>query len=106
MHWNGCSVTRCGLTCNQRVKAAVLVADQMSIGAFDQGLSGRRRKSRHPGYDPRPEEVTMDDLHDKHVEIDERWLSEWFEFGFSELSTYLAKHAAFDDYCHRHETDF
>ena len=48
----------------------------------------------------------MDDLHDKHVEIDERWLSEWFEFGFSELSTYLAKHAAFDDYCHRNDTDF
>jgi hypothetical protein len=48
----------------------------------------------------------MDDLHDKHVEIDERWLSEWFEFGFSELSMYLAKHAAFDDYCHRNDTDF
>ena len=27
----------------------------------------------------------MDELQEKHVEIDERWLSEWFEFGFSEL---------------------
>lgn len=53
----------------------------------------------------RPEETMMDELHDKHVEIDERWLSEWFEFGFAELSSYLAKHAAFDDYCHRHELD-
>ncbi|HEX2378545.1 MAG TPA: hypothetical protein VHI30_13360 [Gaiellales bacterium] len=47
----------------------------------------------------------MDELHDKHVEIDERWLSEWFEFGFAELSSYLAKHAAFDDYCHNNEID-
>jgi hypothetical protein len=47
----------------------------------------------------RLERVIMDELHDKHVEIDERWLSEWFEFGFAELSSYLAKHAAFDDYC-------
>jgi len=45
----------------------------------------------------------MDELQEKHVEIDERWLSEWFEFGFSELGSYLAKHAAFDDYCQRHD---
>ena len=30
--------------------------------------------------------------------------SEWFEFGFAELGCYLAKYAAFDDYCHRHES--
>jgi hypothetical protein len=45
----------------------------------------------------------MDELYDKHVEIDERWLTEWFEFGFAELSSYLAKHAAFDDFCDKHE---
>ena len=45
----------------------------------------------------------MDELYDKHVEIDERWLTEWFEFGFAELSSYLAKHAAFDDFCDQHE---
>ncbi|MDX6495735.1 MAG: hypothetical protein QOE17_1721 [Gaiellales bacterium] len=45
----------------------------------------------------------MDELHETHVEIDERWLSEWFEFGFAELGSYLAKYAAFDDYCHRHD---
>jgi hypothetical protein len=49
--------------------------------------------------------VTMDELHEKHVEIDERWLCEWFEFGFAELSSYLAKHAAFDEFIHRHELD-
>jgi hypothetical protein len=47
----------------------------------------------------------MDELHEKHVEIDERWLSEWFEFGFAELAGYLAKHAAFDDYLHSNELD-
>jgi hypothetical protein len=39
----------------------------------------------------------------KYVEIDERWLTEWFEFGIAELSSYLAKHAAFDDFCDKHE---
>lgn len=47
----------------------------------------------------------MDELHEKQVEIDERWLSEWFEFGFAELASYLSKHAAFDEYCHRREID-
>ena len=47
----------------------------------------------------------MEELHQTQVEIDERWLSEWFEFGLSELGFYLAKHAAFDDYCHRHQID-
>jgi hypothetical protein len=47
----------------------------------------------------------MDELHQTHVEIDERWLAEWFEFGFSELGFYLAKHAAFDEYCHRRKID-
>jgi hypothetical protein len=45
----------------------------------------------------------MDELYDKHVEIDERWLSEWFEFGFAELSSYLGKYAAFDDFCGNHD---
>jgi len=43
----------------------------------------------------------MDELQETQVEIDERWLAEWFEFGFAELGSYLAKYAAFDDYCHR-----
>jgi hypothetical protein len=59
-------------------------------------------KRKSPEKTP-PEETTMDELQEKHVEIDERWLSEWFEFGFSELGSYLAKHAAFDDYCQRHD---
>jgi hypothetical protein len=48
----------------------------------------------------------MDELQEMHVEIDERWLAEWFEFGFAELGSYLAKHAAFDDYCHRRDLEF
>jgi hypothetical protein len=43
----------------------------------------------------------MDELSDRHIEIDERWLGEWFEFGFAEMNSYLAKHAAFDDWCDR-----
>jgi hypothetical protein len=48
-----------------------------------------------------PEETMMDELQETTVEIDERWLSEWFEFGFSEMGSYLAKHAAFEEYCRR-----
>jgi hypothetical protein len=46
----------------------------------------------------------MDELQETTVEIDERWLSEWFEFGFSEMGSYLAKYAAFDDYCRREQS--
>ena len=41
----------------------------------------------------------MDDLSDRQNAIDERWLGEWFEFGFAELSTYLRRCAQFDDWC-------
>jgi hypothetical protein len=70
----------------------------------ETGLRRRKRKSHLPDSTLSGGSL-MDELHDKHVEIDERWLSEWFEFGFAELSSYLAKHAAFDDYCHKNEID-
>ena len=41
----------------------------------------------------------------QHFEIDERWLGEWFEFGFAELTSYLRKHAAFDRFCDEHEAE-
>lgn len=36
------------------------------------------------------------------VVLDERWLAEWFKFGFKEMGIYLAKQAAFDAYCDTH----
>ena len=32
------------------------------------------------------------------VEVDERWLGEWIEYGFVEISKSLGNHAAFDAY--------
>lgn len=37
-------------------------------------------------------------MHDTHITPDERWLSEWMEFGLRELEHYLGKHRRFDDY--------
>jgi hypothetical protein len=93
--------------CDENVKLAGLSADYLSIG--------RHHRDRTPTVEAEiasPSRTAalsggsaMDELHEKHVEIDERWLSEWFEFGFAELSSYLAKHAAFDDFLHKHEID-
>jgi hypothetical protein len=35
------------------------------------------------------------------TDIDERWVAEWVAFGFSEMETYLRKHAQFTLYCER-----
>lgn len=37
------------------------------------------------------------------VEVDERYMREWVEFGLAELTTYLHKQAAFAAYCERRE---
>ena len=86
--------------CGSRKVAAL--CDRLLV---QQAPGGLRPRKGETSIRTRPvrRKSDMDELHDKHVEIDERWLSEWFEFGFAELSSYLAKHAAFDDYCHRHE---
>jgi hypothetical protein len=34
-------------------------------------------------------------IEDRHIEIDDRFMDEWVEFGIRELSAYLAKHARF-----------
>ncbi|MDX6547495.1 MAG: hypothetical protein QOG33_1045 [Gaiellales bacterium] len=34
--------------------------------------------------------------------IDEVWVSEWVEFGLSELSAYLLRQAEFEAYCQEH----
>jgi hypothetical protein len=95
------------LICDENVKVVALPADYLSIG--------RHRRDRTPTAEAESASPTrtaalsggsaMDELHEKHVEIDERWLSEWFEFGFAELSSYLAKYAAFDDFLHKNELD-
>lgn len=36
------------------------------------------------------------------LEIDAVWFAEWVTFGFREMTSYLAKHAAFDDWLERH----
>lgn len=38
----------------------------------------------------------------KYVEIDEVWLQSWVAYGMKELCSYLANHAAFDQYCNDH----
>lgn len=35
--------------------------------------------------------------------IDERWLTEWFEYGWANLNIFLARHANFDAWCVDHE---
>jgi hypothetical protein len=86
-------------------KAAPRRVDYRSVGVSvaEKEFGGRGGK-RVTRADAR-EEAIMDELYDNHVEIDERWLTEWFEFGFAELSSYLAKHAAFDAFCDKHELD-
>ena len=37
------------------------------------------------------------------TQIDDRYVSEWFAFGLSQLEEYLAKHARFAAYCVRRE---
>jgi hypothetical protein len=38
-------------------------------------------------------------------QVDERFVDDWIRFGLSELESYLGKHARFDAYCNRRETD-
>jgi hypothetical protein len=36
------------------------------------------------------------------IVIDERWLTEWFEYGWANLNAFLALHAAFGAWCLTH----
>ena len=66
-------------------KARRLRVDYRTISAPGERSSVAEAENASAG--PRClEEAIMDELYDKHVEIDERWLTEWFEFGFAELS--------------------
>lgn len=35
----------------------------------------------------------------KHVEVDDRFLADWIDFGFDRMVDYLAKHARFAAFC-------
>jgi len=35
----------------------------------------------------------------QHIEIDNRFLGEWVEYGIGQIEQYLDKHARFDAYC-------
>jgi hypothetical protein len=35
--------------------------------------------------------------------LDETWIAEWIEFGLSEMTAYLRRNAAFDDYYRRRQ---
>jgi hypothetical protein len=43
----------------------------------------------------------MDDT--TYTEIDDRFMSEWVEYGMREMDAYLAKHARFDRYLNDRE---
>ena len=47
--------------------------------------------------------MTSNDGSAGDVEIDDRFLRDWIEFGFRQLSAYLAKHARFSRYCDERE---
>lgn len=36
------------------------------------------------------------------TQIDEKWLSEYLDFGWHDLIIYLLKHAKFDAWCEKH----
>jgi hypothetical protein len=38
-------------------------------------------------------------------QVDERFVDDWIRFGLSELEAYLGKHARFDAYYRRRDTD-
>jgi hypothetical protein len=44
----------------------------------------------------------MDETHRVRAQFDEIWLQAWLRLGFSELESYLAKYAAFEQYCRSH----
>ena len=39
----------------------------------------------------------------RHVEVDDRFLADWIDFGFDRMVDYLAKHARFAAFCERRD---
>ena len=40
----------------------------------------------------------------QHIEIDNRFLGEWIEYGIAQLQLYLEKQARFAEYCDRRDS--
>jgi hypothetical protein len=47
--------------------------------------------------------MALDGTPPRHIEVDDRFLTDWVEFGLRQLSDYLGKHARFDAFCDRRE---
>jgi hypothetical protein len=47
----------------------------------------------------------MDETTPRHAQIDDRYLAEWLEFGFREISAYLDKQARFARYLNDRDAD-
>ena len=45
----------------------------------------------------------MDATDFSNIEIDERFMAEWVEFGVAEIEAYLTNHARFDAWCARRD---
>lgn len=41
----------------------------------------------------------------EHVEVDEKFLVEWIEFGMDAITSFLTKHAKFDAWCLEHRQE-
>jgi hypothetical protein len=48
-------------------------------------------------------DMDANDTRDRGLQIDDRFLADWVEFGMAEMSAYLAKHARFADWCDRRD---
>jgi hypothetical protein len=49
-----------------------------------------------------PNDIAFDE---ELPQVDERFVDDWVRFGISELESYLGKHARFDAYCSRRDTE-
>jgi hypothetical protein len=47
----------------------------------------------------------MDEITPSRAQIDDRYLAEWLEFGFREISVYLDKQARFARYLNERDAD-
>jgi len=41
----------------------------------------------------------------RHVEVDDRFMTDWIDFGLEQLADYLGKHARFAAFCERRDAD-
>jgi hypothetical protein len=43
-------------------------------------------------------------IDERHIEIDDRFMDEWVDFGMREMTAYLAKHARFERFLAERQT--